>query len=205
MDTLPLTPDVLIAAYANGIFPMDVEGVTRWFSPDPRAVIELENFHIPKTLAQRIRSGRFETRIDTAFEQVIRHCARRAEGTWISPAIIDAYHQLHQLGFAHSVESWHGNELVGGLYGVAIGGAFFGESMFHVETDASKVALVALIERMRTRGYRLLDVQFTTQHLERFGAREISRASYMARLQRALTVDVRFVDEPNTSNRSPRP
>jgi len=194
METLPLTPDVLIAAYANGIFPMDVDGCLRWFSPDPRTIIELDTFHISKNLARRCRSGRFEIRIDTRFRDVIRICADRPEGTWISEEIVEAYTRLHERGFAHSVESWRKNELVGGLYGVALGGAFFGESMFTRQTDAAKVALVALVERMKARGLVLLDVQFTTAHLERFGAIEIPRAEYMARLAKALELPVTFID-----------
>jgi len=194
MHGLPLTPEVLVAAYANAIFPMDVDGVVRWFSPDPRAIIELDAFHVPKSLAQRYRSGRFEVRIDTAFDEIIRSCADRPEGTWISEPIVAAYTELHRRGVAHSVESWYEGTLAGGLYGVALGGAFFGESMFHRRTDASKVALVALVERLRARGYRLLDVQFLTPYLARFGAVEIARDDYLDRLQAALAVDARFVD-----------
>jgi len=194
MKTLPLTPDVLAAAYANGIFPMDVEGTIQWFSPDPRAIIDLDRFHASRNLRQLYRSGRFEIRIDTRFGDVIRACADREDGTWISPEIIQAYTRLHELGLAHSVESWHGGELAGGLYGVALGGAFFGESMFHRRTDASKVALLALAERMRDRGFALLDVQFPTPHLEQFGAVEIPRAEYLERLKAALEIDTRLAD-----------
>lgn len=188
MDTPPLTPELLIAAYAQGIFPMDVEGQIQWFSPDPRAIIPLDGFHASRNLRQTYRSGRFEVRFDTCFEDVIRQCARRQEGTWISKEIVDAYTALYELGFAHSVESWHGGELAGGLYGVALGGAFFGESMFHRKTDASKIALLALVERMKERGFTLLDIQFLTPHLTRFGAVEIPRRQYLIRLQAALKV-----------------
>ena len=194
METLPLTPDVLIAAYSGGIFPMDVDGVVQWFSPDPRTILELDSFHIPKNLARRYRSGRFEIRIDTCFHDVMQLCADRAEGTWISEEIVGVYTQLHELGYAHSVESWRPGELVGGLYGVVLGGAFFGESMFTRQTDAGKVALVALVERMKARGFVLLDVQFTTSHLQRFGAIEIPRAEYMSRLAKALKLPVTFVE-----------
>jgi leucyl/phenylalanyl-tRNA---protein transferase len=194
MHGLPLTPDALVAAYANAIFPMDVEGAIRWFSPDPRAIIELDAFHEPKNLAQLRRSGRFEIRIDTAFEEVMRACADRPEGTWISEPIIRVYGELHRRGVAHSVESWREGALEGGLYGVALGGVFFGESMFYRSTDASKVALAALVERLRTRGYQLLDVQFLTPHLATFGAIEISRDDYTRRLREALGIDARFVD-----------
>lgn len=188
MDTLPLSCELLIAAYAQGIFPMDVEGEIHWFSPDPRAIIPLEGFHASRNLRQLYRSGRFEIRIDTCFEEVIRQCARRKEGTWISKEIVRAYTNLHHSGFAHSVESWREGELAGGLYGVALGGAFFGESMFHRQTDASKIALLALVEHMKERGFTLLDVQFLTPHLRRFGAVGIPRQQYLARLRAALKV-----------------
>jgi len=206
MKTLPLTPQVLVAAYVNGIFPMDVEGQIRWFSPDPRAIIPLDAFHASKTCLQTCRSGRFEIRIDTAFEEVMRGCAERREGTWISEEIVRGYCRLHKLGLAHSVECWRARdrlagvgqgragELAGGLYGVAIGGAFFGESMFSRQRDASKVALVALVERMRSRGFILLDVQFLTPHLQRFGAVEIPRDEYLERLKEALAIKTSFVD-----------
>jgi leucyl/phenylalanyl-tRNA---protein transferase len=194
MKSLPLTPRVLVAAYVNGIFPMDVEGTIEWFSPDPRAIIPLESFHASNTLLQTCRGGRFEIRVDTAFEQVIRGCADRPDGTWISSEITKAYCRLHKLGLAHSVEAWRQGELAGGLYGVALGGAFFGESMFHRRRDASKVALVTLVERMRSRGFSLLDIQFLTPHLQRFGAIEIPREGYLERLEAALKVKTGFVD-----------
>jgi len=206
MKKLPLTPQVLVAAYVNGIFPMDVEGEIQWFSPDPRAIIPLDGFHASKTCMQTWRSGRFEIRVDTAFEEVMRGCADRPEGTWISEEIIRGYCRLHELGLAHSVESWRARdrlsgvgqgqagELAGGLYGVAIRGAFFGESMFSRQRDASKVAMVALVERMRSRGFTLLDVQFLTPHLQRFGAVEIPRSEYLERLEAALAIKTSFVD-----------
>jgi leucyl/phenylalanyl-tRNA--protein transferase len=194
MEELPLTPEVLVAAYASGIFPMDVDGELCWFSPDPRTIIPLDSFHASKTLMQTYRQGRFEMRIDTAFEAVMRGCGHRDEGTWISEEIVEAYCQLHELGAAHSVETWRNGELAGGLYGVALGGAFFGESMFSRQRDASKVALVALVQRMRERGFTLLDVQFTTEHLARFGAIEIPREEYLARLATSLQAHVHFVD-----------
>ncbi len=194
MKSLPLTPDVLVAAYASGIFPMDVDGTIQWFSPDPRAIIDLNEFHVSRRLARTHRQGRFRIRINTSFKEVVRGCADRSEGTWISEEIVAAYTRLHELGFAHSVESWQGGELAGGVYGVSLSGAFFGESMFHRRTDASKIALAALVYRMRDRGFALFDVQFLTPHLEQFGAREIPRAAYLARLKAALEVDTRFVD-----------
>jgi leucyl/phenylalanyl-tRNA--protein transferase len=190
--------DLLLTAYAAGWFPMAVEGgEIRWFSPDPRGVLPLDQFHVPSRLARVTRSGRFELRVDTAFEDVIRACAeaerdREDPGTWISQEIIDSYLALHYAGVAHSVEAWRGGRLAGGLYGVSLRGAFFGESMFHRETDASKVALIGLVERLRARGFVLLDTQWVTPHLEQFGAIEIPRDDYIARLHAALEVEASF-------------
>ena len=191
--------ELLISAYASGWFPMAVEGgEIRWFSPDPRGIIPLDAFHVPVRLGRAIRRGVFQIRIDEAFEAVIRGCAeaerdRDDPGTWISEEIIQSYVGLHRRGLAHSVEAWRGGRLAGGLYGVALGGAFFGESMFHRETDASKVALVALVERLRSRGYVLLDTQWVTEHLEQFGAVEIQRDEYLKRLEAALAVEATFI------------
>jgi leucyl/phenylalanyl-tRNA--protein transferase len=189
--------DLLLSAYASGWFPMSVDGEIRWFSPDPRGIIPLDTFHVPRRLARVCRQGTFRVEINQAFEQVMRACAldeREGDdpGSWISEEIIESYVALHDRGFAHSVEAWHDDRLVGGLYGVALGGAFFGESMFHRENDASKVALVALVERLRGRNFQLLDTQWVTAHLEQFGATEISRARYLRRLEQSLTVDCRF-------------
>ncbi|MCA9242370.1 MAG: leucyl/phenylalanyl-tRNA--protein transferase [Phycisphaerales bacterium] len=189
----PFSPELVLYGYQVGVFPMDDgEGNILWFSPDPRCVIEFDDLRVSKSLRQRIRRNEFDIRIDTVFRDVIATCAVRPEGTWISDQIVDVYSRLHEAGFAHSVEAWRDDELVGGLYGVAIGGAFFGESMFHRATDASKVALVALIERLRERGYTLLDSQWTTPHLTRMGASEISRDEYLARLREALRLECRF-------------
>lgn len=190
-----LTPELLISAYAQGVFPMGVHGRIGWFSPDPRGILPLDDFHVSKTLAQTYRSGKYEVRIDADFRAVLEACADRPDGTWITPPIIDAYVKLHDVGLAHSVEAWRDGELAGGLYGVALGGAFFGESMFHHQRDASKVALVALVDRMRDRGFSLLDIQYLTPHLERFGATEIPRDVYLRRLAAALEQDCRFADE----------
>lgn len=187
-----LTPELLISAYAQGIFPMGVAGRIRWFSPDARAIIPLESFHASKTLLATVRRGVFEIRINTAFAAVMRHCADRDEGSWITPSILRAYGALHELGLAHSVEAWRGGELSGGLYGVALGGAFFGESMFHRQRDASKVALVALVERLRERGFTLLDVQWSTDHLRRFGCVEIPREVYLCALAAAINRQCTF-------------
>lgn len=196
---MAIPADLLAAAYASGWFPMAVDGgEIRWFSPDPRGILPLEGFRVPRRLARLYRSGRFRIEVDRAFEAVIRACAEVERGgdepgSWITDEIVDSYVRLHHQGIAHSVEAWRDDRLVGGLYGVAMGGAFFGESMFHRETDASKVALVALVERLRGRGFELLDTQWTTPHLEQFGAIEIPRRDYLVRLERALTRGCRFV------------
>ena len=190
-----LDPSLLVRAYREGIFPMALEhGEIGWFSPDPRGILPLDGFHVPSRLARVVRQGRFQIAIDRDFGRVMRECAAdREEGTWISSDIVEAYGALHRLGLAHSVEAWLDGDLVGGLYGVHLGGAFFGESMFHRVTDASKVALVALVDRLTRHGFRLLDVQWTTPHLERFGAIAVSRREYLRRLRQALTMDCRFL------------
>jgi leucyl/phenylalanyl-tRNA--protein transferase len=183
----------LLEAYATGFFPMSDGGRIRWYSPNPRGVIPLERFHLPHRLARLIRQKRFDVRVDTAFRPVIEACAAdREEGTWISPEIVESYCALHEAGRAHSVEAWREGALVGGLYGVALGGAFFGESMFHHDRDASKVALAALVERLRERGFSLLDVQWVTPHLETFGAMEVSRRRYLMMLEAALLLERSF-------------
>jgi len=190
---MPITPELVLAGYRQGIFPMaDDDGTIYWFSPDPRTVFEFDRFHVPRTVRQLVSRKVFEIRINTAFDEVISACAA-GRRTWISSQIIELYQQLHRLGFAHSVEAWQGGCLAGGLYGVALGGAFFGESMFFRVSGASKVALVALVERLKERGYTLLDTQWTTPHLARFGAVEIPRRTYLARLRHALTLPCRFV------------
>lgn len=189
-----LSPDLLVAAYSEGVFPMALDdGEIGWFSPDPRGILPLDTFHVPSRLARVIRQRTFEIRVDTSFEAVMRACAARPDdGTWISEAIIAAYVELYELGLAHSVEAWRGGELVGGLYGVHLGRAFFGESMFHRATDASKVALAALVDRLTSRGFILLDTQWTTPHLEQFGAMEIPRDDYLDRLSVALSGRAEF-------------
>jgi leucyl/phenylalanyl-tRNA--protein transferase len=169
------------------------DGEIGWFSPDPRGVLPLEAFRTPSRLARVVRRHVFEVEVDRAFEQVMRECAAgREEGTWISEEILEAYCALHRLGLAHSVETWQDGRLVGGLYGVHLGGAFFGESMFHRVTDASKVALVALADRLVRRGFKLLDIQWTTPHLQQFGAIAIPRREYLRRLRHALSQDCTF-------------
>jgi leucyl/phenylalanyl-tRNA--protein transferase len=192
---------LLLSAYARGYFPMAMEdGEIGWFSPDPRGILPLETFHVPRRLARLVRQGRFRIEIDRAFRRVIEACGatrRGEEGSWISAEIVDSYCALHAAGAAHSVEAWRGTELAGGLYGVSVGGAFFGESMFHRATDASKVALCALVERLRARGYTLLDVQWATSHLEAFGAIEIPRRRYLRLLASAVALDRRFAGPPS--------
>ncbi len=186
--------NVLMHGYKNGVFPMAVEGgEIAWFSPDPRTIIPLETFHVPHGLRRTLKKAQFEIRIDTAFESVVRHCAERPE-TWINEEIIESYVNLHRQGRAHTVEAWLDGALAGGLYGVALGGAFFGESMFHVVTDASKVALHALVTRLRERGFSLLDTQWTTPHLQRFGVLEISRKNYLERLAACVKAQCAFSD-----------
>ena len=192
---------ILIEAYCKGVFPMaDLDsGEILWYSPDPRGVIPLASFHTPRSLARVVRSGRFEIRTDTCFERVMHRCAEpRADdsGTWIDKRLIDAYSELHAAGCAHSVETWLEGELVGGLYGVHLRGAFFGESMFsrveHGGTNASKVALVYLVELLRESGFRLLDAQFQNPHLAQFGCVEVPRDRYLEMLSDALQVDANW-------------
>jgi leucyl/phenylalanyl-tRNA--protein transferase len=188
----------LLACYARGVFPMaDAREDSRVFLIDPerRGVIPLERFHVPRRLARTVRQNPFEVRVDTAFAQVVAACAEAAPGrleTWINEPIERLYVRLHEQGHAHSVECWQDDELVGGLYGVSLQGAFFGESMFSRRTDASKVALVHLVARLIAGGFVLLDTQFLTEHLARFGAEEIPRREYQRRLARALRVEADF-------------
>ena len=191
-----LDPQLLIWAYRNGMFPMaDDHGLIQWYSPDPRAIIDLNKFRPPRNIRSLINKRKFTISVNRAFDQVIRKCAAR-DPTWISNQIIQAYQQLYQSGYAHSVECWLGTELAGGLYGVAIGAAFFGESMFHNYTDASKVALAALVSRIRQRGMELLDVQYMTKHLWRSMAYQVPHAHYMELLKHALSVDCQFAAGP---------
>jgi leucyl/phenylalanyl-tRNA---protein transferase len=192
---LTLTPEGVLLAYRHGIFPMADErsGEVLWFRPDPRAIIPLDGFHVSRSLARTLRRALFEIRVDTAFEGVMRGCADRTEGTWISERFIEVYASLHEAGHAHSVEAWRDGRLVGGTYGVALGGAFMAESMFHRETDASKVALAALVSRLQKRGFMLLDVQYLTPHLESLGAVEITRREYERRLEQAVSLPCTFV------------
>lgn len=187
-----ITPEVLLKAYACGIFPMAesaVDPTLYWIEPELRGVLPLDGFRVSDRLARTIRSDRFEVRVDTAFEAVIDGCAAPAPGrpkTWINERIRRLYCELHAIGRCHSLECWRDGRLVGGLYGVRLGGAFFGESMFHTERDASKVALAHLVARLKRGGFTLLDTQFVTEHLKSFGAVETPRAEYHALLEEAL-------------------
>jgi leucyl/phenylalanyl-tRNA--protein transferase len=185
----------------HGIFPWPVSGrknsILAWFSPDPRCIFEFDRFHVSRRLERTYKSGRFRITSDADFVGVIRNCAKRHGETWITPEMIDAYTEFHRLGFAHSVETWIGNErdgweLAGGVYGVAIGGLFAAESMFYCHRDASNVALVALMRHLKERGYQLVDIQVETEHTARFGAVEISRSEYLRRLRAALRQSVEF-------------
>ena len=194
-----LTPERVLAAYRRGIFPWPIVEsgyeLLAWFSPDPRAIIELDQIHVSRRLARRMRSQRFRVTCDQAFADVVAGCAapRSTEGgTWITPDMARVYGHLHALGHAHSIEVWQGDVLVGGLYGVSLGGFFAGESMFHRARDASKVALVVLVAHLRARGFRLFDVQQATEHAVSMGATEIRRSRFVARLREALTLPVTF-------------
>ncbi len=204
-----LAPEWLLDAYAHGIFPwpiFDGTDVMVWWSPDPRAIFELDGLHVSRRLARTCRSGMFEVSCDRDFAGVIEGCATaddRRYNTWLSPPMIAAYTRLHELGHAHSIEVWQDGALVGGTYGVAIGGLFAGESMFHRVSDASKVALVHLVNHLRSRGYQLFDIQQKTSHTASLGAIEIPRDEYLARLAAALEVSATFGDHlEHTPHRS---
>lgn len=198
----PLTSDLLLRAYAMGIFPMARSRADQrlyWIDPDQRGILPLDAFHLPRSLRKTLRRGVFDIRVDTAFEQVMQNCAEATgdrPDTWINEEIVRLFVELHHLGMAHSVETWRDGRLVGGLYGLSLGSAFFGESMFSRETDASKVALVDLVARLKRAGYRLLDTQFVTDHLSRFGAQEIPRHQYLKLLAAAVDVPSAFPRGP---------
>ena len=191
-----LSPAWLLDAYQHGIFPWPVDKhLLAWWSPDPRAVLDFENMHVSRRLARTCRGERFLVTVDRAFEAVIRGCATaqiRATQTWLTPQMIRSYCRLHELGFAHSVEVWQGEQIVGGLYGVSLGAMFAAESMFYSARDASKVALVALVGHLRARSYELLDVQQKTSHTAQFGVAEIPRPAFLSRLQQALARPLTF-------------
>jgi leucyl/phenylalanyl-tRNA---protein transferase len=188
-----LEPGTVLAAYRAGIFPWpDQRGRLLWWSPDPRAVLPLDRFHQSRSLARTRRRGDLEVTFDRACPQVLAACGDRAEGTWITPEMVGAYVELHRLGWVHSVEVWRSGRLVGGLYGVAIAGFFAAESMFHRVDDASKVALAELVERLRARGFTLMDVQFLTDHLASLGAATVAREDYLSTLRAAIAMEARF-------------
>jgi leucyl/phenylalanyl-tRNA--protein transferase len=202
MDEPELTPRLLLRAYASGIFPMaesQDDPEVFWVDPSRRGILPLDAFHISRSLRRTILSGRFEPRFDSDFAATVQGCAQRPE-TWINDTIFRLYQDLHAMGHAHSQEIWQDKELVGGVYGVAIGGAFFGESMFSRRTDASKVALAYLVDRLNQTGFTLFDTQFITPHLKSLGGQEIDRHDYLDRLERALQVraNIRHLKEPQT-------
>jgi leucyl/phenylalanyl-tRNA---protein transferase len=194
-DMTPITPEILLRAYSAGLFPMaesadDPE--IYWVQPKVRGIIPLDRFHVSRSLAKTLRHKPFDIRVDTAFDRVMEFCAESTEmrpTTWINPLILTLYKELHRMGYTHSVEAWEGDELVGGLYGVSLGSAFFGESMFSRRKDASKICLVHLVQRLTERGFTLLDTQFTTEHLMTFGAVDISRKDYEKLLEKAMQSD----------------
>ncbi len=194
----PVTPELVIRAYAAGIFPMARsrdDPRIQWVDPDPRGILPLAGFHVPRRLRRTVRRDPFTITCDVAFQEVLDGCAEPGPGrddTWINEEIAHLFHDLHDLGLAHSVEAWQDGILVGGLYGLALGGAFFGESMFSRRPEASKVTLVHLVARLRAGGFTLLDTQFVTEHLQQFGAREIARPEYHAMLHDALSVEATF-------------
>ncbi len=199
-----VTAELIINAYSQGIFPMAEKATSLdiyWVDPELRGIIPLDDFHLPRRLARKIKQNIFEVRVDTSFIKVIEGCAttlayENRKETWINDQIVSLYAQLFDEGFVHTVECWQDDELVGGLYGVSLGGAFCGESMFHTVSDASKIALAYLVARLKAGGYCLLDTQFITPHLSQFGATEISRHDYKARLAEALEVDGDFYSLP---------
>jgi leucyl/phenylalanyl-tRNA--protein transferase len=187
-----VTPEILLRAYSAGLFPMAESADDPdiyWVQPELRGIIPLDGLHVSRSLAKTIRKRPFDIRYDTAFRLVMQHCAESTDDrptTWINPMILKLYSELHSLGYAHSVEAWQGEELVGGLYGVSLGSAFFGESMFSRRTDASKICLVHLVERLVAKGFTLLDTQFTTEHLKTFGAIDVPRKAYEKLLEKAM-------------------
>ncbi len=193
MKQLEFTPEGVIRAYCMGVFPMGSKrGGISWYSPDPRCIIDMQNFHVSSRLLRKVRQGVFEMKVNHDWDQVIRKCGARKD-VWITEEIIDMYTQLHSMGLAHSVEAYYEGKLAGGLYGLSLGGAFMGESMFHEVTDASKVSLVYLVNRLLERGFTLLDTQYRTEHLSKFSAVEVPREEYLRRLMAALNQHCSFV------------
>ena len=192
-----LSPQLLLHAYAHGLFPMAESAEAtelHWYDPEYRGILPLDEFHVPRKLRRTVRRGIFEVRVNTAYRAVMEGCAAARPTTWINREILDIYCQLHEIGHAHSVETWKDGQLVGGLYGVSLGGAFFGESMFSLAPDASKVALVHLVARLRRGEFSLLDTQLVTDHLSQFGAYDIPRDDYRWMLWEATELDANFMD-----------
>ena len=189
-----LEPETLLSAYQQGIFPwFDEDTPILWWSPDPRAILEFDNLYISKRLARTIRTNKFQVTFNQDFDAVVQGCTYRPEeGTWITPEVANAYGEFHRRGHAHSVEVWQQGILVGGLYGVAIGALFAGESMFSTVSDASKVALVALVSRLKEKGYQLFDLQIINEHTSMMGATEIRRDDYLARVKLAIQLKITF-------------
>jgi leucyl/phenylalanyl-tRNA--protein transferase len=189
-----LEPETLLSAYQQGIFPwFDEDTPILWWSPDPRAILEFDNLYISKRLARTIRTNKFQVTFNQDFDAVVKGCTYRPEeGTWITPEVANAYGEFHRRGHAHSVEVWQQGVLVGGLYGVAIGGLFAGESMFSTVSDASKIALVALVSRLKEKGYQLFDLQIINEHTSTMGAAEIPRDDYLARVKLAIQLKITF-------------
>ena len=189
-----LEPETLLSAYQQGIFPwFDEDTPILWWSPDPRAILEFDNLYVSKRLARTIRTNKFQVTFDQDFDAVVQGCTYRPEeGTWITPEVANAYGEFHRSGHAHSVEVWQQGVLVGGLYGVAIGGLFAGESMFSTVSDASKIALVALVSRLKEKGYQLFDLQIINEHTATMGATEIPRDDYLAKIKTAIKKDICF-------------
>jgi leucyl/phenylalanyl-tRNA--protein transferase len=189
-----LEPETLLSAYQQGIFPwFDEDTPILWWSPDPRAILEFDNLYISKRLARTIRTNKFQVTFNQDFDAVVKGCIYRPEeGTWITPEVANAYGEFHRRGHAHSVEVWQQGVLVGGLYGVAIGGLFAGESMFSTVSDASKIALVALVSRLKEKGYQLFDLQIINEHTSTMGAAEIPRDDYLARVKLAIQLKITF-------------
>ncbi len=199
-DSVEITPQLLLHAYASGVFPMS-EGAKDdeifWVDPSLRGILPLERFHISRSLARAIRREDYQITVNTCFEKVLMGCADRSE-TWINAEISELYRALHHMGYAHSLEVFSEDELIGGVYGVALGGAFFGESMFSRRTNASKIALAYLVDRLRAGGFTLFDTQFITDHLRSLGGVEISREDYLERLEQALPLPANFLRQPSS-------
>ncbi|EKD28125.1 MAG: hypothetical protein ACD_79C00422G0010 [uncultured bacterium] len=195
MTTIKLTPELIISAYCNGYFPMGLDNTSEigWFRPDPRAIIDLDDFHISNSLKRFQKKLFYEVKINYDFRTVMKYCMNRKEGTWITTEMLDLYYEIHKLGFAHSLEIYVDGQLGGGLYGISIHGAFFGESMFYLKSNCSKIALMELVSRMKKKGMILLDTQFTNKHMDQFNIKHIKDKDYILLLEKALGLPVSFI------------